>query len=59
MKELTDQELFDMYEDAVGAYDSAVENQMLDDEEHDKIVDLRGELDAISYEIYRRKGEQG
>lgn len=54
----TMQELFEMHEDAVEAYESAVENQMLDDEEHDKIVELRGEMEGIEEEIVQRKGEQ-
>lgn len=59
MKEYTLEEIVNMYEDAVEAYESAVENQMLDDEEHDKIVELRGEMEGLEEEIARRKGKQG
>ena len=57
MSEYTMGELLEWYEEAVKDYESAVENQMLDDEEHDKIAELRGEMEALEEEIARRKGE--
>jgi len=59
MKEFTWVELLDCYNEAIAEYESAVDEQIFDDEESDYIAELRGDLEAIIDEIYRRKGEQG
>jgi len=59
MEEFTLQELFDMYEDAVEAYESAVWSQRYNGEALDIISEIRGEMEGLEEEIARRKGEQG
>jgi len=59
MKEFTIEELEKMRQDAIEEYEHAVYEQILDDEEHDKIEFLRHNVEEIEEEINRRKGEQG
>jgi len=57
MREYTMEQLLEWYEEAVKDYEAAVEDQMFDDEEHDKIETLRHEVEEVADEIFRRKME--
>ena len=59
MREYTMEQLLEWYGEAVKDYEAAVEDQIFDDEEHDKIETLRHEVEELETEIDRRKGEQG
>lgn len=58
MFDLSYEKLKQAYKDAVEAYESAVEDQMFDNEEHDKIEALRHDVEEISDEIFRRIQER-
>lgn len=58
MRDYTMEQLLEWYEETVKDYEAAVEDQMFDDEEHDKIETLRHEVEELETEIDRRKGEQ-
>jgi len=58
MREYTMEELLEWYEEALTDYETAMVDQMFDDEEHDGIEELRHELEDLQEEIKRRKGEQ-
>jgi len=57
MREYTMEQLLEWYEEAVKDHEAAVEDQMFDDEEHDKIETLRHEVEEVADEIFRRKME--
>ncbi len=58
MKEFTWVELLECYNEALEEYEHAVEDQMFDDEEHDKIESLRHDVEEIADEIFRRIQER-
>ena len=59
MREYTMEQLLEWYEEALTDYETAMVDQMFDDEEHDRIENLRHEVEELQEEIKRRKGEQG
>ena len=58
MRDYTMEQLLEWHEEAVKDYEAAVEDQMFDDEENDKIETLRHEVEELQEEIKRRKGDQ-
>jgi len=52
------EELKELREEALEDYETAVDNWTLDDEEHERIEELKHGLEDIEEEIARRIGER-